>query len=267
MRLLRRVSMDFFEVGSQQPAVTNHDATGYPDVAHPVAVADDEVGGTARTQGCQRKTEAFRSEPKAAPSPGLDDGRRLAVFGRFGPQDPNLVLHLGRVTVGSDRHPGAFAEGRGVTDTVAPVRAWVLHDPQVPVGNGSHLSRLAVNAVSQDRTARQGAEVVQALEGPVVAPVERIFDVGQILGHMNVHHGLEIATQVGSLFDRPVRDCERGVQPDDPANEVPIVGPMEPATLPEPAPCLVATAIALGGPEAEKGPYAELLTGVGQDVE
>ena len=259
--------MDFFQVGSHQAAVTNHDSTGYPDVAYPVIIEHNEISGTARSQRGQLQIESFGSEPNTAASPGLDDGLRFAVLGSLGSQGPQFVLHAGRVAVGSDRHPITLTEGRWVANAVAPIRARILHDPQVAGGDGSNLRRLTVNAVGQDRTGRQGTEVVQTLERSVEAPLDRIVDVGQVLGHVNVHHGLELPAQVCGRFERLVGDGERGVQPDDSSNQLPLVGSTESATLLETSPSLRMTAIALGRPETEKSSHAELLAGVGQDVQ
>ena len=64
--LLHRVSMDFFQVGSRQAAVTNHDSTGYSNMADPVVVAHNEISGTTWCQRCQLEANALGSELVAA---------------------------------------------------------------------------------------------------------------------------------------------------------------------------------------------------------
>jgi len=131
--------------------------------------------------------------PVTAVRSGIDKGLCFAVFGCFGSQDPKLVFHAGWVPVGSDRHSAALAEGGRVADAVASIRAWVLHDPQALGGNGANLCGLTMHAVRQNRARRQRSKMQQSLQGPVVAALDGVLDIGQVLGQMNVHDGVELA--------------------------------------------------------------------------
>jgi hypothetical protein len=123
------MSMDFFQVGSRQSAITNHDSTGYPNMADPVVVAHNEISGTTWCQRRQLEAKAFGSEPIGSIDSRIDNGLDFSVLGSLGSQDARFLLHAGRVAVGSDRHLVTLAEGRGIAHTVAKIRARVLNDP------------------------------------------------------------------------------------------------------------------------------------------
>jgi hypothetical protein len=76
------------------------------------------------------------------------------------------------------------------------------------------LFTIQMHAMSQDRTARQGAEAVQALQRPGIAARERIGDIGRVLCHVDVHDGAQIFSQASGGADRVVRHGEARVQSD-----------------------------------------------------
>ena len=90
---------------------------------------------------------------------------------------------------------------------------------------------------------------------------------GEVFGDVYMHDGVEIPAELGRFVDGFIGDSERSVQRDDALDQRPSVVANESAALGPTALRLFAPAVALGGAEAERGAHAELLAGVGQNVE
>jgi hypothetical protein len=107
----------------------------------------------------------------------------------------------------------------------------------------------------------------ESFEGAGVAAPFGVMRVGLVFGDMDMQDGLELAAKGTRVSDRFVGDGKRGMESHQTSHQGTLVRSDETPALRQPLVRFLSPTVTLGGPVAEERPHAELLTGVGQDIE
>jgi hypothetical protein len=121
--------------------------------------------------------------------------------------------------------------------------------------------------MGQNGARDESIELHEPFERPRVSALSCIVHVGSIFGHVDMEDGIQLAAYCARSSDGVIGDREGSMKTDEPPDEgTPVLGDKTLA-LGEAALGLFLATVSLCGAVTKKRSYAELVTGVRQDVE
>ncbi len=163
----------------------------------------------------------------------------------------------------------AISTTSGNAHGVVKVRLGVVHDRGAGLREARDLAPGDVDAMGCDRAPSKDAKPRQPADDPHLRGSARRLLVGLRLGGVDVEADLQGVPEAGRVLERPVRERERGVQPEERTKARPAVGlaPADEVHVLRQALLRDLRAVAVGDLVAEAGAKARLSHGAGNRVE